>query len=404
MLAVSNVWGSAMRFWLSLLAVLTLAPAAPAWGQWLTGRFSPEKQRYLVQEPIVVQLELTNKSQQTVTIEESSSCGFEPSFEVPDAEPAERTSLWGCSGGGYVGSCLGALIELRPGQRFEKRYLLKGPFRSIYPGLYHVRAVYSHAVYDQGQVVATQEIESDFVISLEPGTPSELAAVYEPFLRALKSPDWELKGLALEAVTQNPPPFLEPVVLRLADDPGTAAASIAGLKRPASPAAKAKLAELSSGKHPEWIRGAAVEALGELDNPAYCQLMLNIARESPSLPQVPLLAAGRLCGSKAVPAVVGVLAGADNSQRFAAAYALGNTNSRAAVAVLIALLGDASADVRRAAADALATLTHRRSAASVRDDQSARGARFDWAGWWALHSPTAPIYSPSQCAPPQPID
>jgi HEAT repeat protein len=242
------------------------------------------------------------------------------------------------------------------------------------------------------------------VISLEPGTSSELEAAYDPFLRVLRSPDSAVKDLAIEAVTQNPPPFLEPVILRLADDPRTAAASVAGLERLASRSAKAKLADLADGKFAEWVRERAIEALGELGDPVYCQLMLDLAREKTPLRQPALLAAGRLCGPRALPLLFGLLGGADDSQRFSVACALGNTGSRGAVPALIALLADANPGVRRAAADALATLTHRRSTASIRDEQSAHRAVFDWAGWWSLHSLTAPVYSPAHCAPAEPID
>jgi hypothetical protein len=125
-----------MRLRLSFLVVSTFALACPAWAQWLTGRLYPEKQEYLVGEPVVVVLDVANKGSRTVSVDDSNDCGFVPAFEVPNAEPVTRTGLWGCSGAGYGGSCLGALIELRPGQHFERRYLLKGPFLLLYPGLY----------------------------------------------------------------------------------------------------------------------------------------------------------------------------------------------------------------------------------------------------------------------------
>jgi hypothetical protein len=60
------------------------------------------------------------------------------------------------------------------------------------------------------------------------------------------------------------------------------------------------------------------------------------------------------------------------------------------VPILIELLGDA--DVRRAASEALYTLTHRQSNS---DDPAAE--RQNWVSWWALQGKTAQIFDPTEC-------
>jgi len=91
------------------------------------------------------------------------------------------------------------------------------------------------------------------------------------------------------------------------------------------------------------------------------------------------------------------IASADYSSRFEAAYALGNSYSRKAVPTLISLLIDQNPEVRRAARDSLATLTHRRSKS---DQGHFQEIHDDWASWWASNGSNAPIYGIDDCGEP----
>ncbi len=315
-------------------------------------------------------------------------------FEAPTApKPQRRMGLYGCMGGGTAGSCLGSAKQILPGEHYMRRYLLEGPFRLDAPGVYPIRAWHKVDIYADEtsyRVVASQEVVSEFELNFIEGSEKQLASVFAPILRDLESPDPETSQLAHSAVLQNPPRFLENVVLALAEDPQTSAASVSGLERLATPRAKAKLAELSAAEDP-----MAVTALGELGDPAYCSLMLNIAQESREYSRfIALRAAGYLCGEGALPLLTGLLGEADASSRYEAAYAVGNSHSRQAVPVLISLLLDADPDVRRAARDSLATLTHRHSKS---DEGSAQATHRDWANWWASNGAAAPIYGIDDC-------
>jgi hypothetical protein len=74
------------------------------------------------------------------------------------------------------------------------------------------------------------------------------------------------------------------------------------------------------------------------------------------------------------------------------AYALGNTRSQTAVPILIDLLTNADADVRRAAKEALYTLTHRQS-----DGDDFGTDHQNWVSWWALQGRTAQIFDSTEC-------
>ena len=101
---------------------------------------------------------------------------------------------------------------------------------------------------------------------------------------------------------------------------------------------------------------------------------------------------GLLCGDRAVPQLASfLLLGPNKFPPYEIAYALGNTKSRTAVPILIDLLGNSDAGVRRAAEEALFTLTHRPSG----DDSASEHQ--DWVSWWALQGKTAQIFDPSEC-------
>lgn len=385
--------------WRLLLMIVVAQAARLAWAGQIRGELYPEKRTYLVGEPVFVVLDLTNPGSQPVWI--SMSCTWlDTRFEAPTApKPHRGVSLFGCMGGGTAGSCGGGAKEIRRGEHYTRRYLLDGPFRLDAPGVYPIRAWHKVDIYagETGyQIVTSQEVVSEFDLTLVDGSEGELASAYAPILRDLNSPDPKTSWLARSAVVQNPPRFLENVVLALAEDPQTAAASVPALERLATPRAKAKLAELAAAGNPE-----AITALGGLGDPAYCSLMLDIAHESHEYSRfIALRAAGYLCGEKALPILTSQLADTDHSARFEAAYALGNSHSREAAPLLISLLLDPNPQVRRAARDSLATLTHRRSKS---DGGPAEAIHRDWTNWWTSNGATARIYGIDDCKEPEPL-
>jgi HEAT repeat protein len=385
------------------LIILVFQMTRLAWASQIHGQFSPEKQKYLVGEPVFVVLDLTNPGSQPVWV--SNSCVWlDTRFEVPTpSKPHHRVSLFGCSGG-TAGSCGGGSIEIRPAEHLRRRYLLDGPFLLDTPGTYPVRAWHKVDIYageTDYQVVTSQEVVTEFDLTLVDGSEQELRSAYSPVLRDLNSPDSMTSWLARSAVVQNPPAFLEDVILAMADDPQTATYSVSGLQHLATPQAKAKLAKLSGAGNPEYIRQMAIEALGGLGDPIYCTVMQDVAHKSQEYSRfIALRAAGYLCGEEAFPLLTDLLAQPESSTRFEAEYALGNTRSRKAVPLLIPMLIDSDSNVRRAAKDALAALTHRRSKS---DGGAAQVIQRDWTHWWASYGTTAPIYGIDDCKEPEPL-
>ncbi len=91
-------------------------------------------------EPLWVDVEVTNRSSETLAIDwgtECPDCGTKPlAIQVSDATPGagEPTRC-----GGYGGSCVtGAPAGLLPGATGRRQYVLSGDFRITHPGYYLV--------------------------------------------------------------------------------------------------------------------------------------------------------------------------------------------------------------------------------------------------------------------------
>jgi hypothetical protein len=392
----------------SVLMIVMVQAGQACWAQQITGRIHPEKPTYLVGEPVFVVLDLANAGSKPIWIAETCAW-LDTQFEATNASKSRsEVSLFGCGVGGTAGSCAGSAKQILPGGHYKRRYLLDGSFRLETPGAYPIRVRHQIDIYagETGyRVIATQDLVSEFQLSLVEQDDKQLASAYAPVLGDLDSPDAFTSSLAIEAVVQHPPRFLEEVILSLADHPKTAAASVSGLERLATPRAKMKLAELSAAGNPEGIRQTAISALAALGDSAYCPSMLNIAQESSQYSRfIALRAAGHLCGEKALPLLESLLLAADPVSRFEVAYALGNSHSRDAVPLLIPLLLDADSNVRRATVDSLANLTHRRSLIAIDKKEAAKAVHDDWITWWNSAEATAEIYRIDNCSERMPFE
>jgi hypothetical protein len=386
---------------LTFVVFLFVSPAV--WAQEVTGRFFPEKERYLVGEPIIIDFEVVNGTDKVAEIGTGNCLWMNPrQFEVDNASPAKHIGVYTCAAQATAGSCLGSFVEIPSGGKYLERFLLEGPFQIDSPSIYHIRAKREQEIRRKGtqEVLANLKAESNFDLPLRSPEDHELEAAYQPFFNDLHSKDLIVKYFAASAVTQKPPRFAEAAILVLAnDEPGP---SIGGLERLATPAARAKLLEMASISSPEYLRQASIQALGEMGNSDDCDAMLNIARQSENYTRgEAYIASAQLCKEQAVPTLLRLLPAADDQLLVYIATALENTYSRNAVPPLITLLSNPDESVRRGAEQALATLTHQRSQYGIADADSARESNRDWSTWWARNGAAANIYGPDACIEPQ---
>ena len=378
-----------------LAGVLLLVSPVLARGQELAVRVHTEKPTSALGEPVFVVVEMTNISARMVEFADDGQCAqsFKP---VTAVNHRNRDNLYGCSGGGIGGSCAGRFVQLKPREKLLHRYLLPDGVEPDYVGVFnytlerHIRFFAddgSHAVINQ------QEVSEAFTVDIVKANQSRVEADYAPLVADLKSLDPEQHWLAVRAITDHPQRFLEPVILKLSQEPQTMSLSVTGLEKLETDRAKRRLAELTGSEYAESVRQPATTALAELGDPGYCELMLQLMKVRQGYTsEIAARGAGLLCGDRAVPQLASFLVlGPNRFPPYEIAYALGNTKSRTAVPVLIDLLGNSDISVRRAAKEALYTLTHRLSG----DDSTSEHQ--DWVSWWALQGKTAQIFAPSEC-------
>jgi hypothetical protein len=394
-----------MKFLTKLTFACLFAYVPVASAQQITGRFYPEKHQYLVGEPIIVVFEIVNNSAKAAEIGESYCPWLNPhQFEVANAPSKRKIELYGCGEKVTGGSCLGSSREIPAGGEYQKRLLVEGDFEVDSPGRYHIRAKREQTIHTKegNDLGIDLKVDSEFDVDIRAPNAAELAATYQPLLDDLHSRDTMVRSLAASAVTQHPPDFAEAAILALADDPVIPAASIEGLKRLATPLSRAKLLQMASASSPEYLRQPAIEALGEVGNAEDCEAMLKVASENMNYTQAEAyIVAGRICKERALPTLNDLLAADGWQLLMGVAGGLANTSSRSAVVPLISLLQSSDGNIRRAATDALATLTHRKSKYGIGDEDSAKESFSEWLDWWSIDGGTAPIYSSDQCTEPQ---
>jgi hypothetical protein len=380
------------RWLLTILALIT-SYCGLAEAQELAVRYFPEKSDSPFREPVFVIAELTNRATHTVRFDESPCLqSFRPVIPV---EPAKNTNLYGCAGVGTGGSCAGEFVELRPGEKLSQRYLLPDGIEPNSPGDFEYevqREISFYSTDHSDSEVQKQEVNETFTVHAVAVNENQLRADYAPLVADIQSPDARRRSTAVNALTEHPPEFLEPVILQLSQNPATMSASIEGLKKLGTNSAKHRLAELTDSQYDESMRQPAATALAELGDRNYCGVMLQLMNlHQGYTAEIAARGAGLLCGDTAIPQLV-LLLSASPAQipQYEVAYALGNTASRSALPVLIGMLRNS--DANSAAKEALYTLTHRQSGVEPLLDEYR-----EWTNWWALQGRTARIFSPAEC-------
>jgi hypothetical protein len=111
--------------------IMAVQTSQACWAQQIIGQIRPERQIYLVGEPVFVMLDLATAGPRPIWI--SESCAWlDTQFEATTApKPHPEVSLFGCWTGGTAGSCGGSAKQILPGGHYERRYLHAVPSNQI---------------------------------------------------------------------------------------------------------------------------------------------------------------------------------------------------------------------------------------------------------------------------------
>lgn len=371
------------------------------YAQQYEAQFTLEKETWLAGEPVIADFELKNISKVAIKVNDSD-CFHNTWFESDDAPKpsAQLINLQGCSAGiGYGGSCLEQSRLVQPGETQTRRYVVKDGFSLREPGEFHVRAHRWVQLLDPSEAyksLAESQTTTYLTVKVKPSDRSQVLAIYESFERASRDSDHNVAGFALDALTADPPEYLESVMISLADDKRRAYSAIRGLSRIGTESSHRKLAQVVDSSEGA-LQQIALSSLADAADPLFCDFMLEKMTKLKDWSQsLAIMSAGASCGQKALPRLL-ALDIQDSGRRAAIATGLGNSGSPAAVPILIDMLVDPDPFVRASADGGLFTLTHRNSAKSTSVAADARDARSDWTSYWALHSKDQHIYKAKDC-------
>jgi hypothetical protein len=386
------VWG------FSILPALTL----PSMGQDLEGRFALDKQTFLVDEPIFLNLEMVNRTGCTLILVRGDTsrdcCGF--TFDLLQSPKADSPDCFvpfiNC------GRCGHALENLDPSQKIGERLLLNERIDISEPGRYRVHAQRTlgygrteEEAWRSSHAVALGD-SAEFEFEVVPtDEPDRLRKAYQPLLTDLNSKDQAKRLAAAQVIGQIAPRALEREILALAaaKDSHSQIFVIDALRKLNTPATKAALFELAS-HGPEWIQSGAILNLGRTDDESFLSFLLAHAESegSTGLQRSFLTAAAELGHAKTLPLLLSLIESSRLEERKNALLALPDAAGKESIPVLIRLLLDPDKDIRRLAELDLERLTHRTLAKTGSAEAHAR-----WLTWWNREGAGADVPNPDRC-------
>jgi HEAT repeats len=399
-----------------LLFVALLAP--PLCPAQVTGAFSLEKSTFAVGEPVFLSFTLHNEGKEMEEVSSADPYSFCSGNTIHITRDAARQPA--CFRV-FGGSCMSGATSLAPGASRTERLLLnyrndsKGDLSAPVrvPGDYTVDASggIAYATPGASQVfTAPNHSEAHQVFHLHVDDALELSpTVYAPYVQQLTSKDDQLRREAARTLATLAPPALEPLLLTFANSKDRelrefAPLALANLATKASLAALAQMLLNSAPGTYEFM--TAADDLGKTHDPAWFPLLMEIAYQHGDMY---LSYAAESGGDAAIPAMLARLHSPDSETRGAAIYALGQTGSRAAVPLLISLIGTeasqrdaAGMNVSLSANQALRQLTHF-YAEQGSDDTLVPSWHRRWQQWWLAAGASAPIYRPGDCVADTPL-
>jgi hypothetical protein len=232
------------------------------------------------------------------------------------------------------------------------------------------------------------KLEKSLQVHVKNGDQEALQAIYNVYVRNLRSPDDEIQREAERAIVSGAMPWLEDTIVGMVRQYRSREFALLGLRNLNTARSREELAKIvqnSSELTPE--NETAVGYLAEMGDKKYFPVLLELAKKTePNGGRDYVLAAAELGGDDAVPYLKELVGSADANAKADGVTGLGMTGSRTAVPVLIDARKSADGDLAKLAENALAVLTHRTAENAGK-----------WAAWWSAEGSSAKVYGAREC-------
>jgi len=225
------------------------------------------------------------------------------------------------------------------------------------------------------------------------------ASAYPPsklqlWVDQLKSTDEEKRAEAAMTLASIAPVSLQATLLGFARNPEFSRYAPLAFHRLNTPESLQAMADLVKTNGPgTWEQMEASRYLAETGDQKWYPLLLDAAVKNGKIVGFPIYAA-ELGGPRMLPVLADLTK--NPNTRLPAIQALGSTDAREAVPILLEFLKSPERDIFYGAEYSLRQLTHHTSG----QDPQSHGTQTEyenWSQWWQLDSASAPIYKDTEC-------
>ena len=402
------------------LTVAICLLAGPAWAQ-VEVQARTEKPQFLAGEPIFVLAEVKNVGTEPVAYDGAS---LKPPVElsVQNGERKVIKGLTACGGGTEIGGGFGVTDHppmLQPGKSITFRHLLRR-YR-LKPGKYELRVSGTVDVAWREPVSLSQggaprpafkrsitepvegaTIDRVLPLTIMAASEDELRAVYTPYVAAAAGSFSRAGYQAVDGILEMAPAFLEPeireLVKRRGHERGFAYAAAEALAEINTPSSRAELINWFDRSDDLQVRSSIVRAVAgarHRDNlPFLVSLLPGRSTEIDNrIRRDAALGIGMIGGEAAVEALRDAPRSSDPLVAGAVLLALGNTQSKSAIPILIERAEGQKGYVSNDVCTALITLTHRSWCGGVGLEETQK----KWRAWWPANARDVRVYAPDDC-------
>ena len=376
------------------LALALLRPL-PGCAQNLQGRFYPEKDSYMLGEPVLFNLEIKNPGPDTTYINAKNpdKCVDTYDFSVTGTGMSCSTQ--------WNDYCLSEQLTLAPGDSTHKQWPLNHWFQFEREGKYQVGVTRHIPIRSTRGDFQDFSFTSKFEVRVEPPDPVRVQSILQDFEQNLHSSDPEVRHVALDVLATTAPSYFQSVALKLVrgDDGFAAIHAAVALGHMNTPETRAALADLVTAGNETAdegegynvvARARALDGLGDSGDTSYLSFVEHYIHDKNWGIQLAAMKATAQLGKAAVvPELEQFLSSADATTRRNAAWALDHSPSREAVEALIAALSDKEPEVREHALNSLKVLTGHR--VGDEDGVSPEEMQSKWRTWWQANKDKAAL-------------
>jgi hypothetical protein len=366
--------------------------------QELQGRFYAEKDSYILGEPVIFNVEITNTSKDIayVNAKNPGRCLDTYEFSIHGSGPL-CVAHW-------APECQDEEETINPGESYKGQWPLESWYQFEKEGKYDVTATRHIPVRSTKGDITDFSFTSRFELNIKPADPMIVQNTLQDFEQKLHSPDPEVRHSALDVLATTAPSYFEATALRLSrsEDPFVVLHAVEALGRLDTPEARAALADIiSSGKSPKEsepdgkpsdfgvARIRAIEALGRTEDTTYLPEIERYVDDPNQYVQlIALVSIAELGKSGAISQLQGLFLSDNAVTRKNVAYALRYSPAQEAVDTLINAIPDKTTQVRERAITSLHELTGQTFPGDASTQKDAEELQNKWRIWWKAHKDT----------------